>query len=487
MGVTTLILVVLALAAAGYVAGRVKAAAMARAGRRPHSRAGFHAAHVLSWTLLPAFATIALILIARPIVIDNAVRAEFPPEVRADATQAGLISGMVDQVASGLPLLTDKEAEQLRIGVIAIRPLLAEKGVALGGAEIEPYMVRAAEKRNELSATFGWALWILGVAAAVAGGAVAFLQITPEMRARNRVEGVVKGVMIAASAIAILTTAGIVFSMLSESIKFFSQVSPINFFFGTVWDPRFAAADSTGDEGGQFGILPLLWGTVYISVIALLVAVPIGLFSAIYTAEYATPRVRGAVKPLIEILAGIPTIVYGFFALVTVGPLIRDFIAQPLSLGSSGSSVMTAGVVMGIMIIPFISSLSDDIINAVPQSLRDGSYGLGATKAETIRQVVLPAALPGVVGAVLLAASRAIGETMIVVLAAGVATRISLNPFQEMTTITVKIVSQLTGDTEFTSPQTLVAFALGLTLFVVTLALNIYALHIVRKYREQYD
>jgi phosphate transport system permease protein len=209
--------------------------------------------------------------------------------------------------------------------------------------------------------------------------------------------------------------------------------------------------------------------------------------AAIYMSEYASKSVRAVAKPVLEVLAGIPTIVYGFFALVTVGPLLRDLLARPLGLGDSATSVMTAGVVMGIMIIPFVSSLSDDIINAVPQSLRDGSFGLGATKSETIRNVILPAALPGIVGAILLAASRAIGETMIVVLAAGVATRLSLNPFQEMTTITVKIVSQLTGDTEFTSPQTLVAFALGLTLFFVTLTLNIYALYIVRKYREQYE
>ncbi|MFN3263092.1 MAG: phosphate ABC transporter permease subunit PstC [Pikeienuella sp.] len=487
MGVSTLILVVLALAAAGYIAGRMKAKAMERAGAKPHSRSGFHAAHVMNWVLLPSLAVIVLIVIARPIIVDNAVRAEFPAELRQDETQSNLIAGMVSQIAGGLTLLDEGEREQVRVGLVPLRPLLAEKGVALGGADIEPFMVRAAETLNGLNSTFSGAMWLLTILAAVIGGALGWLQIKPEMRARNRVETVIKGVLIAASAIAILTTVGIVFSMLSESLRFFSMVSPVNFFFGSTWDPRFAAADSTGDEGGQYGILPLLWGTAYISIIALIIAVPIGLFSAIYMAEYASKRVRGIVKPIIEVLAGIPTIVYGFFALVTVGPIIRDAVAVPLGLGSSGSSVMTAGVVMGIMIIPFISSLSDDIINAVPQSLRDGSYGLGATKSETVRQVVLPAALPGIVGAVLLAASRAIGETMIVVLAAGVATRISLNPFQEMTTITVKIVSQLTGDTEFTSPQVLVAFALGLTLFVVTLGLNIYALHIVRKYREQYD
>lgn len=487
MGVSTLILTVLALAVAGYIAGRMKAKAMERAGAKPHSRSGFHAAHVMNWVLMPSLAVIVLIVIARPIVVDNAVRAEFPVELREDATQSNLIAGMVSQIANGLTLLDEGEREQVRVGLVPLRPLLAQKGVALGGAEIEPFMVRAADRQNGLSSTFSSALWLLTILAAVIGGGLAWLQIKPEMRARNRVETVIKGVLIAASAIAILTTVGIVFSMLSESLRFFSVVSPIDFFFGTTWDPRFAAADSEGDEGGQFGLLPLLWGTAYISIIALIIAVPIGLFSAIYMAEYASKRVRGIVKPIIEVLAGIPTIVYGFFALVTVGPIIRDVVAVPLGLGSSGSSVMTAGVVMGIMIIPFISSLSDDIINAVPQSLRDGSYGLGATRSETVRQVVLPAALPGIVGAVLLAASRAIGETMIVVLAAGVATRISLNPFQEMTTITVKIVSQLTGDTEFTSPQVLVAFALGLTLFVVTLGLNIYALHIVRKYREQYD
>ncbi|NNK66819.1 MAG: phosphate ABC transporter permease subunit PstC, partial [Rhodobacteraceae bacterium] len=236
------------------------------------------------------------------------------------------------------------------------------------------------------------------------------------------------------------------------------------------------------------------WGTLYISFIALLVAVPIGLFAAIYMSEYASPRMRAVAKPLIEILAGIPTIVYGLFALITVGPLLRDYFAMPMGLGESASSVATAGVVMGIMLIPFVSSLSDDIINAVPQAMRDGSFGLGATHSETIRQVVIPAALPGIVGAVLLAASRAIGETMIVVLGAGAAAAQFnrglgelVNPFEAMTTVTVKIVSQLTGDTDFAAPETLVAFALGLTLFVITLGLNVLALYIVRKYREQYE
>lgn len=321
---------------------------------------------------------------------------------------------------------------------------------------------------------------VLTLAAAVAAFWFAYQRIAVEFRARNVVEVMIKGVLIAASSIAILTTVGIVLSMLFETINFFSQYSITQFFFGTTWAPRFQ-----GDS--ELGMLPLLWGTLYVSFIALAFAVPIGLFAAIYLAEYANSRVRSVAKPLLEVLAGIPTIVYGLFALITVGPMLRDYFAKPMGLGDSGASVMTAGLVMGVMLIPFVSSLSDDIINAVPQSMRDGSYGIGATKSETIKQVVLPAALPGIVGAVLLAASRAIGETMIVVMGAGAAAKLSLNPFEAMTTVTVKIVSQLTGDTDFASPETLVAFALGITLFVITLGLNVLALYIVRKYREQYE
>lgn len=305
-------------------------------------------------------------------------------------------------------------------------------------------------------------------------------QSRPEFIARNRAESIITLVLIAASGVAILTTVGIVLSMLFETANFFQDYDWKDFFFSTEWSPNFR-----GDSA--LGILPLLWGTLYISLIALAFAVPIGLFAAIYLSEYAGPRLRSIAKPAIEILAGIPTIVYGLFALVTVGPFLRDYFAVPMGFGQSASSVLTAGLVMGVMLIPFVSSLSDDIFNAVPQTMRDGSLGLGATKSETIRQVVVPAALPGIVGAVLLAASRAIGETMIVVLGAGAAARLSLNPFEAMTTVTVKIVSQLTGDTDFASPETLVAFALGLTLFVITLGLNVFALYIVRKYREQYE
>jgi len=323
-------------------------------------------------------------------------------------------------------------------------------------------------------------VYIVLIGLAVAGLVLSLMKISPDFRARNASERWIMGLLIFASTIAILTTVGIVLSMVSETFNFFGQYEWKDFYFSTEWAPNFR-----GDS--DLGILPLLWGTMYISFIALLFAVPIGLFAAIYLSEYASARLRSVAKPMIEILAGIPTIVYGLFALITVGPLLRDYFAAPMGLGQSASSVMTAGLVMGIMLIPFVSSLSDDIINAVPQAMRDGSLGLGATKSETIRQVVVPAALPGIVGAVLLAASRGIGETMIVVLGAGAAARLSLNPFEAMTTVTVKIVSQLTGDTDFGSPETLVAFALGLTLFVITLGLNVLALYIVRKYREQYE
>jgi phosphate transport system permease protein len=328
----------------------------------------------------------------------------------------------------------------------------------------------------EISWLFAFVILGLGIT----GFALSLIGIKVEARARTYAERWILGLLIFASSIAIMTTVGIVFSMLSESIGFFSQYDWRDFFFSSTWSPNFRG-------NSELGILPLLWGTLYVSFIALVFAVPIGLFAAIYLSEYASPRMRSIAKPAIEVLAGIPTIVYGLFALITVGPLLRDYFAEPMGFGQSASSVMTAGLVMGIMLIPFVSSLSDDIINAVPQSMRDGSLGLGATPSETIRQVVIPAALPGIVGAVLLAASRAIGETMIVVLGAGAAARLSLNPFEAMTTVTVKIVSQLTGDTDFASPETLVAFALGLTLFVITLGLNVFALYIVRKYREQYE
>ena len=354
------------------------------------------------------------------------------------------------------------------------------------GADVKSEVLEAAQKYRKQTTT--GQLWMAVVVATLAliGFAMSVMAAKPDFRARNTVERGMLALLIFAASLAVLTTVGIVFSMLFESINFFRLHPWTDFFFGTSWAPNFR-----GDS--DLSILPLLWGTLYISFIALAVAVPVGLFAAIYLSEYAGSKVRSVAKPLLEILAGIPTIVYGLFALLTVGPtLVRIFgRGEEGLLGvewmSGATAVLTAGLVMGIMLIPFVSSLSDDIINAVPQSLRDGSLGLGATPSETIRQVVLPAALPGIVGAILLAASRAIGETMIVVLGAGAIAKFSANPLEAMTTITTRIVSQLTGDTDFSSPETLVAFALGLTLFVLTLGLNVIALYIVRKYREQYD
>lgn len=483
MGPLWLLALIAGLSFFGFILGHWKSVVLSGKGRLS-ARPGYYGAYVLIWTALPALLILVALSVAKPLLIEHTVRANLPEQVLSNKTQLSLEISGVQQVAAGLKLANPEELENIRIGVVAARSVFASHGLPLG-EDVKPYQLIAASALNLVADGVDTAIDIAVVAALAFGLIFAFVRIKPRLRARNLVERTILALLIAASSVAILTTIGIVLSLLFQALQFFSMVSPISFYFGTVWDPRFAAAGST--ESGQFGFLPLFWGTIYISFFAMLVAVPIGLFSAIYMAEYATSKVRSIAKPLIEILAGIPTIVYGFFALTTVGPLVRDFVAVPLGLGTSGNNVITAGLVMGIMIIPYVSSLSDDIITAIPRTLRDGSLALGATRSETMRQVILPAALPGVVGAVLLAVSRAIGETMIVVLAAGVAARASLNPFEEMTTITVKIVNQLTGDLEFTSPQTLVAFALGITLFVITLGLNVLALTIVRKYREQYE
>ena len=310
--------------------------------------------------------------------------------------------------------------------------------------------------------------------------------ITPGMQARNHVERIFRIALCICSTIAILTTIGIVLSVLFESIRFFRQIPPADFLFGLKWSPQMALRTDQVGSSGSFGAVPVLAGTFMISAIALLVAVPVGLMSAIYLSEYAGSRLRTWAKPLMEILAGIPTVVYGFFAALAVAPCIRNS-GTLLGLDASSESALAAGLVMGIMIIPFVSSLSDDVINAVPQALRDASYGLGATRSETIVQVVLPAALPGIIGGILLAASRAIGETMIVVMAAGLSANLTANPLEAVTTVTVQIVTLLVGDQEFDSPKTLAAFALGLLLFIITLILNVFALYIVRTYREEYE
>ncbi len=487
--VTSSILLVILFAAAvpAFIIGIAKASRLAHANPRClHSSPGYYGGWLAVWTVLPALAMLVLWSLAAPAVINRMAMRGLPDTIRAmPAGELNLIAGTVRSVAHGLPQVSDADLAGLRTSAQTARSILAKAGIILA-ADPQPYIIDAAQHLAELHATSRWIATGLTALLILAGFVYGFSRIRLEFRARNAVERVVMVGLIAASTVAILTTAGIVLSVLFETIQFFQSVSPFDFLFGTVWDPRFSAPGRAGGAEGQFGLLPLLWGTVFISAIALLVAVPLGLFSAIYMSEYAHPKLRAVFKPMLEVLAGIPTIVYGFFALITVGPFLRDLGAS-FGLSISATSALGAGLVMGIMIIPFVSSLSDDIISAVPQSLREGSYGLGATQAETIRQVVLPAALPGIVGAVLLAGSRAVGETMIVVLAAGIAANLTINPFESVTTITVKIVSQLTGDLQFNTPQTLVAFALGLTLFIITLGLNVYALHIVRKYREQYE
>ena len=481
-----LVLIVIALAIAGFFLGRQKAiSTSAGSGPRAHSLPGYHGQMVALFVAVPALLLLGAWLFVQPVLIESQVSGQIPESAIPEGGARSLVMADVRRIAGGLDQVVAKggmsetDLADMRADFTNVRSRLAEVGVALG-SDVPPAVFEAAKSYRAMDKTGSFARNIFVLLTALGFGAWAWMQIRPQMRARNVSETFVKSLLMGSSFVAILTTFGIVASLLFESINFFKMYPASEFFFSTVWNPQFRG-------GSELGILPLLWGTLYISFVALAFSVPIGLLIAIYLSEYAGNSMRSFAKPAIEILAGIPTIVYGLFALITVGPFLRDWIASPLGLGDSSSSVLTAGLVMGIMLIPFVSSLSDDIINAVPQSMRDGSYGLGATQSETIKRVIMPAALPGIIGAILLAASRAIGETMIVVMGAGAAARLGLNPFEAMTTVTVKIVSQLTGDTEFASPETLVAFALGLTLFVLTLGLNILALYIVRKYREQYE
>lgn len=363
------------------------------------------------------------------------------------------------------------------------------KNVAFGGfssANTAPAIQAAADR---YLSTMNWArnvVWIASILCAIIPPAIASRYINKDLRARNLVEGGAKIFLIACSGVAIITTLGIVLSVLFEALRFFQAIPFTDFLVGLKWSPQMAMRADQAGSSGSFGAVPVFVGTILIALIAMMVAIPVGMLAAIYLSEYASPRLRTWAKPILEILAGIPTVVYGFFAALTVAPLIRD-IGTSLGLPVSSESALAAGLVMGIMIIPFVSSLSDDVIHAVPQSLRDGSYGLGATRFETIRHVIIPAALPGIVGSILLAVSRAIGETMIVVMAAGLAADLTFNPLNAVTTVTVQIVTLLVGDQEFDSPKTLAAFALGLLLFVFTLFLNFIALRVVRKYREQYE
>ena len=459
MSTSMIFLLALGLAAVGWIVARARAAAFAGGSARAtraHSLPGYHAAYVALWTALPALLFATAWAVASPSLVRQAVLAT--PAARdlpADAMSRGAVLAEARGLASGR--LTT-----------AINPV---------AATLAP-VVRQAQTRHILIG--------LAVAGLIAIGSALFAlsRVRPAFRARSAVERVVSLVLLVASLIAILTTIGIVASLLFESIRFFEKVGALDFLFGTRWSPQ---AASTGDTTA-LGAIPLFWGTIFIgAIIAMIVAIPLGLMSAIFLTQYASPAVRRWVKPLLEILAGVPTVVYGYFAALTVAPVVRAF-GQAIGIASASSeSALAAGMVMGIMIIPFVSSMADDSLAAVPQSMRDGSLAMGATKSETIRRVLVPAALPGIVGGVLLAVSRAIGETMIVVMAAGLAANLTANPFASVTTVTVQIVQLLTGDQEFDSAKTLAAFALGLVLFVVTLALNIVALAVVKRYREAYD
>ena len=447
------------IASVGFSMGRNRAVASASGiASNLHSLPSYYGTYVAMWVGIPALIVWVLWGIFEPQIAEWILVSRLPAEVTAETGRLSLI-------------ISDIKSQAL--GNITSR-------------ELSPAEIAAAESYLSVLNIGAMARIAVLAAIAVAGLAYALKRIDPHLRARNHVERVITIVMIAASTIAILTTIGIVASLLFEASLFFTKVSPFEFLFGLEWSPQTAIRADQQGSSGAFGMLPVLLGTIVITIIAMCVSVPIGLMSAIYLSEYASKRARGWIKPILEILAGIPTVVYGFFAALTVAPFFRG-LGDSVGLDVSSESALAAGVVMGIMIIPFVSSLSDDVMNAVPQSLRDGSYGLGATHSETVRQVILPAALPGIVGAVLLAVSRAIGETMIVVMAAGLAANLTVNPFEAVTTVTVQIVTLLVGDQEFDSAKTLAAFALGLVLFCITLALNVVALTIVRKYREKYD
>ncbi len=481
-----LCLVVLAIGVVAYVLATWRARSLAGGKLSDlHSRLPYYGAYAALWAILPALALVIVWAVAEPTAFRSVVHSMLPADVLAKPRpELAMVDSAINNVADGMRQVPADELAKAIAEKKSLTELFAARQVALGSEPL-PFQIAAARQLNTWVDFSRWALTLSAIALALLGAAFAVLTVGPKFRARNGVERVMLVGLMAASTVAILTTVGIIASMLFETIHFFQLVPAKDYFLSIVWDPRFSAAGAS-NSAGQFGLIPLLWGTAYISLVALIVSVPVGLMAAIYMSEYASKRIRTFVKPALELLAGIPTIVYGLFALISFGPAMRDLGAS-VGVPVSASSVLTAGIVMGIMLIPFVSSLSDDVINAVPQSLRDGSYGLGATRSETITKVVLPAALPGVIGAVLLAASRAIGETMIVVLAAGIAANITVNPLQPVTTMTVKIVSQLTGDLEFNSPQTLVAFALGLTLFCITLVLNIYALSVVRRFREHYE
>lgn len=461
MSPITLILIAMGLALAGWLAGRAKAWSFQSAdpARRPVSRPIYHAWYVALWVILPVLGFVALWAVLAPqLVLQSVLASSAASALPASGFERDAFLGEARAVALGLaPGVFNDEAE----------PLVA------------PFRAAIAHYN-----TIGI---IVTVLIAIAGGALAFLRLRPDFSARTRVERTVMMILLVASLVAILTTLGIFVSLVFETVRFFRIVSPADFLFGTVWGPDTMASPDRVDTS-RYGAVPLFWGTIFIgAIIAMIVAIPLGLMSAIYLTQYADPRVRAWVKPLLEILAGVPTVVYGYFAALTLAPLIRDAAVAVGIANASTESALAAGIVMGVMIIPFVSSMADDSMAAVPSAMRDGSLAMGATKSETIRKVLFPAALPGIIAGIMLAVSRAIGETMIVVMAASPAANLTLNPLEPMSTVTVQIVKLLTGEQSTDHPATLSAFALGFVLFMVTLALNFIALRVVKRFREAYE
>lgn len=452
-----LLLTMIALTAVAFFVGN-------RAGKRfaavgAHSLPSYHGAFVAIWVGVPALMLVVLWLLFQNSIIDGLLIRSLPEPMTAAASpaQISLYLSEIHNVAAG----------------------------RLFG-EPSPEIVAAAERYLRWQGIAWISMALAALAAMALGLFFAYRRLSPRFRARNGVERVMSVFMVVCSVIAILTTLGIVSSLVYEAWEFFVLVPPAEFFFGLRWEPQIAIRADQVAGAGAFGAVPVFLGTLVIATIAMAVATPIGLFSAIYLVEYAPNGARNTIKPLLEILAGVPTVVYGFFAILTVAPAIREA-GTLIGIPVSPQAALAAGLVMAVMITPFISSLSDDAIRAVPRSMRDGSLAMGATRAETVMRVLLPAALPGIMGGILLALSKTLGETMIVLMAAGLIASLTINPLDSVTTVTLQIVTLLTGDTAFDNPKTLAAFALGLVLFGVTLVLNVVALSIVRRYREQYE
>jgi len=452
-------LILFAAVVIGYVLNLRSARAIRAGGVPLHSLAGFHGGYAALMVLIPTFFLIVIWLLFQGTIIELLIK-------------AGLPSGQLDGLGTGQVQLIMAEIRSIASGRIFGQP--------------EQWKIDAAERFLSLRATSG--MLLVAATAALAAGLLyyAHSRVTAEFRARQSAEGIVLGLMWTCATVAIFVTIGIVASLLVETIRFFEMVPFWDFVLGTSWEPQIPLREDQIAAKGAFGMVPVFLGTLVIATVAMLVATPIGLLSAIYLHEFASHRVRAVVKPALEILAGVPTVVYGFFAILVIAPAIRSFGAD-LGLPIAPNTALAAGSVMGIMLVPFISSFADDALAAVPRSLRDGSLAVGATPAETVLKVLFPAAIPGIVGGILLAVSRAIGETMIVVMAAGLIAKMTINPLDSVTTVTVQIVTLLIGDTAFDSPKTLAAFALGMVLFLMTLVINVAALRIVRKYREIYD